>query len=105
MSPEILHEHPSTMSTDHDDRPATAIEDLSYADALLELEDLLDELESSDVDVDRLTRQVARGVQLVRFCRSRLEIVTGEVDGVVAELVSADPDDHDPARQDGDESE
>ena len=76
--------------TSPDSNPETPIEDLTYGEALIALEDLLDELESSDVDVDRLTEQVARGVQLVRFCRSRLEIVTGEVDGVVADLVAAD---------------
>lgn len=70
-----------------------ATEGLTYAEALEQLEDLLEELESSDVDVDRLTEQVARGVQLVRFCRSRLEVVTDEVDGVVAELAAAQSSD------------
>jgi exodeoxyribonuclease VII small subunit len=61
---------------------------LSYAEALDELEDLLDELEGADVDVDVLAERVARGVELIRFCRGRLEVVTGDVDAVVAELVA-----------------
>ena len=65
-------------------------EGLTYGEALEELEDLLDELEGADVDVDPLGQQVARGVTLVRFCRARLEVVTADVDEVVAELISVE---------------
>jgi exodeoxyribonuclease VII small subunit len=63
---------------------------VSYGEALEELEDLLDELEAADVDVDVLAERVARGVELIRFCRARLEVVTGDVDAVVAELIPVD---------------
>lgn len=65
-----------------DDRPP------GYGEALEELEALLAELEGADVDVDVLAKRVARGVELIRFCRARLEVVTGDVDAVVAELVA-----------------
>lgn len=61
---------------------------LSYGRALEELESLLSELEEADVDVDRLAQNVARGVELVRFCRRRLAEVTADVDQVVADLVT-----------------
>ncbi len=64
--------------------------DLTYGQALEELEELLDELEGADVDVDVLAERVARGVELVRFCRARLEVVTEDVDAVVAELISVE---------------
>ncbi|MEL6982214.1 MAG: exodeoxyribonuclease VII small subunit [Actinomycetota bacterium] len=63
---------------------------LSYAEALDELEDLLDDLEGADVDVDVLAQRVARGVELIRLCRARLDVVTADVDAVVAELDSLD---------------
>lgn len=63
---------------------------LTYGEALEELEDLLDELEGADVDVDLLAERVARGVKLVRFCKARLEVVTADVDEVVAELISVE---------------
>lgn len=77
---------------------ADVIAGLSYGDALDELEELLDELESVDVDVDRLAERVARGVALMRHCRARLDVVTDEVDGVVGELlaVEGDPDEDRP---------
>ncbi len=62
----------------------------SYGDALDELEDLLDDLEGADVDVDVLAERVARGVELIRLCRARLDVVTADVDAVVAELVAMD---------------
>lgn len=65
-------------------------EELTYTQAVEELDDLLEELERADVDVDHLADRVARGAQLVRFCRERLDVVTSEVDGVVAELVSTE---------------
>lgn len=83
---------------------------LTYGEAIDELEDLLDELEGADVDVDVLAHRVARGVELIRFCRARLDVVTGDVDAVVAELVEIqsdhnddqDSDDQDGDNQDGD---
>ena len=65
-------------------------EGLTYGEALDELEELLDELEGADVDVDLLAERVARGVTLVRFCKARLEVVTADVDEVVAELISVE---------------
>ncbi|MEM7275630.1 MAG: exodeoxyribonuclease VII small subunit [Actinomycetota bacterium] len=77
------------MTTAQDEDPIAA-EGLTYGEALEELEALLDELEGVDVDVDHLAERVARGVQLVRFCQARLEVVTAEVDTVVAELITVE---------------
>ena len=66
----------------------SAIKGLGYGDALDELEELLDELEDADIDVDRLADRVARGVELVRHCRARLAVVSGDVDQVVADLLT-----------------
>ncbi|MDH3303152.1 MAG: exodeoxyribonuclease VII small subunit [Acidimicrobiia bacterium] len=71
--------------------PATS--GLRYGEALAELEELLDDLEEADIDVDRLAERVARGVELVRFCRDRLAVVTTDVDQVVADLLVIDGDD------------
>lgn len=67
--------------------PPAGAAGLRYGEALAELEELLDDLEDADIDVDRLAERVARGVQLVRFCRERLAVVTADVDQVVADLL------------------
>ncbi|MEM7338846.1 MAG: exodeoxyribonuclease VII small subunit [Actinomycetota bacterium] len=69
-----------------------AADSLGYAAALSELDAILDELESSTVDVDTLAARVARGAELVRYCRNRLEVVRAEVDAVVTELLAVTDD-------------
>lgn len=78
--------------TDQTQQPTTATEPVAdrYGDALAELEELLDELEGADIDVDRLADRVARGAELVRFCRARLDVVEKDVEAVVTELVDLD---------------
>jgi len=61
--------------------------DLTYAEALDELDGILSELEASTVDVDVLADRVARGAVLVRFCRERLQVVRTDVEAVVETLL------------------
>ena len=60
-------------------------EGLGYSEALEELEQILNDLESADTDVDLLAERVARGAELVQFCRSRLEVVAADVDSVLSD--------------------
>lgn len=57
-----------------------------YAQALGELDGILRELESSDVDVDRLADRVARAAELIAVCRSRITAARVRIDEVVADL-------------------
>ena len=68
--------------------------DLSYTDALEELDDILAQLESTAVDVDVLAERVARGAMLVRYCRQRLQVVRTDVETVVDDLLDDRPDDN-----------
>ncbi len=68
---------------------ADANEQVSYADAIDEVERILDELESSVVDVDHLAERVRRASELLKICRDRLAVVEVDVAGLVDAL---DPD-------------
>lgn len=57
-----------------------------YAEALAELEAILDELEDGEVDIDRLADRVRRAAALVELCRGRVEDARVEVTRIVAEL-------------------
>ena len=46
--------------------------EIGYAAAIGELDSILRELESDDVDVDRLVDRVARAQFLITLCRDRL---------------------------------
>lgn len=61
-------------------------EPLPYADALLELEEILSSLEGSAADVDTLAEKVGRAAALVAYCRSRLDVVRADVAAVVDDL-------------------
>lgn len=67
--------------------------DPGYADAVAELEEILDELEADDVDVDRLAEQVKRAADLIELCRGRLEEARVEVTRIVADLDALDSPD------------
>jgi exodeoxyribonuclease VII small subunit len=61
-----------------------------YAHALTELDSILRELESSDVDVDRLADRVARAAELISLCRERISAARIRIDEVIADLDGGD---------------
>ena len=72
---------------DHDDDHN---DDVGYAEALDELDDILRELEGSDVDVDRLADRVARAADLIALCRDRIGSARLRIDEVIADLDAGD---------------
>ena len=72
--------------TDNAPTESESPDDLNYADALAELEEILDELEDEALDVDILSDRVARASTLIRFCRSRITSARTEVSQIVADL-------------------
>lgn len=64
-------------------------EPTSYRAAVAELEAILTEIEDDAVDVDVLTRRVARAAVLIRWCRARIDGARVDVERIVADL---DPD-------------
>lgn len=64
----------------------TAVTDLGYAEALAELEVILDRLEHDEPDVDRVAADVERAAALVTHCRSRIADARLKVEHVVGDL-------------------
>jgi exodeoxyribonuclease VII small subunit len=60
--------------------------EIGYAEALAELEAILDELDGDEVDVDVLGGRVRRAAELLRLCRDRIASARFDVEQVVAEL-------------------
>jgi exodeoxyribonuclease VII small subunit len=61
-------------------------EEIGYGEAVAELEEILDEIESDDVDVDLLSVRVRRAAELIRICRQRIHATRMEVEEIVAGL-------------------
>lgn len=66
---------------------------IGYADAMRELEEILDELEGDQLDVDVLAERVRRASELIKLCRTRITRAQDDVAGIVADLEDFDPDD------------
>jgi exodeoxyribonuclease VII small subunit len=62
---------------------------IGYAEALAELDVILEEIEGDDVDVDVLATRVQRAAELLRVCRARITAAKDEVGQIVAELAPA----------------
>jgi exodeoxyribonuclease VII small subunit len=91
-SPEDTVSDPSATDADQENDDT-----LGYAEAVAELERILDELADDDVDVDVLSSKVARAAVLIRLCRGRIRAAELQVSEIVAELESVEPlDDADP---------
>lgn len=68
-------------------------QEIGYAEALAELEAILEEIEDDAVDVDVLAARVKRAAELLRVCRARITAAKVEVTQIVAELDPGSPDD------------
>ena len=76
---------PDVPSPDPVDR-SIPLDELGYAEAVSELEEILAQLDGDDVDVDRLAAQVRRAADLITLCRDRLTAARLEVTRIVADL-------------------
>lgn len=65
--------------------------DIGYADAMAELESILDDLEDDDLDVDVLASRVERASALITLCRDRIGAARVQVEKVVASLDATIP--------------
>ncbi len=65
-------------------------EEITYREALTELEDILSAIEGEQVDVDDLAIKVKRSAELIRLCRGRIDAAAVEVEAVVQDMEPGD---------------
>lgn len=76
-------------------------QEIGYADALSELQQILGELEAEDIDIDVLATKVERAAELIRVCRGRINDAEVRVKEIVASLDHQE-DESSPADQEDD---
>jgi exodeoxyribonuclease VII small subunit len=59
---------------------------LTYGVAIKELEEIVQEIESGDIDVDVLTVKVKRASELINFCREGLRKTQNEVQKTLEDI-------------------
>jgi exodeoxyribonuclease VII small subunit len=61
---------------------------LTYKEAISEIEEILEKLESEELDVDELASRVKRVSQLLKFCKEKLSNTEKEIQGIIEEMES-----------------
>ena len=59
---------------------------LTYTEAVSELEKILEEIENKEPDVDDLTDKVKRAAFLLRFCQKKLRKASDEVSEILKNM-------------------
>ncbi|MDO7849548.1 exodeoxyribonuclease VII small subunit [Hymenobacter sp. M29] len=80
-----------------------APQNLTYREAIEELETILRALETDAVDVDDLTARVERSAELIRLCRQKLRHAETSLDRVFDTLDDEDEADELPEQEDDEE--
>jgi exodeoxyribonuclease VII small subunit len=60
--------------------------EINYSTALGELEEIIESIESDEVDVDTLAEKVKRASFLIGFCKDKLKGTEEEVKKIVSEM-------------------
>jgi exodeoxyribonuclease VII small subunit len=59
---------------------------LTYTSAITELEEIVNDIESGEIDVDVLTVKVKRASELITFCKDRLRNTQKEVEKTLVDI-------------------
>jgi exodeoxyribonuclease VII small subunit len=63
-----------------------AAAEMSYEEAIADLDAILEELEAEESDLDSLAERVKRASELVKHCRQKIQATEVEVSKVLEEL-------------------
>jgi exodeoxyribonuclease VII small subunit len=59
---------------------------IKFNDAIKELEEILKQIESGELDVDELSGKVKRASELITFCQNKLRDTEKEVDKIIEDM-------------------
>ncbi len=62
-----------------------AKQQIKYSDAISEIEEILELIESGDLDVDELTGKVKRVSQLIQVCKSKLHDADEDIKRILSQ--------------------
>jgi len=64
--------------------------DLTYGEAMTQIEDILEKIEAGELDVDELTDKVKRVANLLDICKKKLKTTETEIQKVIEGLDESD---------------
>jgi len=63
-----------------------AKKEFSFSEAVIEIEDILKQIESGELDVDKLSVEVKRASELIRQCQKKLRTTEEEINSIFKDL-------------------
>jgi exodeoxyribonuclease VII small subunit len=60
--------------------------EFSFSEAVIEIEDILKQIESGELDVDKLSLEVKRASELIRQCQKKLRTTEEEINNIFKDL-------------------
>lgn len=66
--------------------------ELTYKSAFTELEAIVKDIESGEVDVDALAEKVKKATELIKFCNDRLKVTQDAVNKILVDVEATDKD-------------
>ena len=61
--------------------------EFSFNDAVIEIEKILQNIESGDLDIDKLSVEVKRASELIKECQKKLKNTEDEINSIFKDLV------------------
>lgn len=63
---------------------------LSYSEAIAAIDEILEQIETGELDVDELAARVKQATDLLKLCKSKLFNTTKEIEKVLKEIEAED---------------
>jgi exodeoxyribonuclease VII small subunit len=63
-----------------------AKKDFSFNEAIIEIEEILRQIESGELDVDKLSIKVKHAAELIRQCQKKLRTTEEEINSIFKDL-------------------
>ena len=57
----------------------------NYHDAITEIEDIINRLESGEADIDKITDEIKRAGELIKFCKQKLYNTENELNNILTD--------------------
>jgi exodeoxyribonuclease VII small subunit len=61
--------------------------EITFNEAVLEIEDILNNIESGELDVDKLSVEVKRASELIKHCQKKLRTIEEEINSTFKDMV------------------
>jgi Exonuclease VII small subunit len=62
--------------------------EISYNDAIAEIEAIVEKIGNSDLNIDELNKDVERAIELISFCKTKLHTTEENINKILEKIVS-----------------